>query len=140
MAGVGRPATITLEDHTEQDEGSKSPLWAKVVSVDSHVIISGNFKGVGDYVVWIFRVETLEGGSMLIRKRYSEFQSLRCKLATTFPRSGSSLPALPPKSIFYKFRPSFLEKRSAGLAYFLNCVLLNPEFSGSPVLKEFIFS
>ena len=55
-----------------------------------------------------------------------------------------------------KFRAKFLEKRRIGLAYFLkfvpslylsgslltccSCVLLNPEFSGSPVLKEFIFS
>lgn len=55
-----------------------------------------------------------------------------------------------------RFRKDFLDKRRIGLAYFmkcvnprksqlvlilsLSCVLLNPEFSGSPVLKEFIFS
>ena len=57
------------------------------------------------------------------------------------------------------FRPDFLEKRKTGLAYFMkyaasakkslsmqltdftSCILLNPEFSGSPaVLNEFIFN
>jgi hypothetical protein len=54
---------ITLEDHTEEPEGSegvKSPLWAKLVSIDSYVIVSGSVKGVGDYVVWICKVETLD--------------------------------------------------------------------------------
>jgi hypothetical protein len=58
-----------------------------------------------------------------------------------------------------RFRPRFLERRKAGLSYFLkyvshivpiatprycltifSCILLNPEFAGSPVLKEFLFS
>jgi hypothetical protein len=57
-----------------------------------------------------------------------------------------------------KFSPKFLEKRRIGLEYFLklvytvhtpvhikdlpasSCILLNPEFSGSPVLKGFLFS
>ena len=77
---------------------------------------------------------------MMIPNRYSEFQALRDQLLTTFPNSASSLPPLPPKSLLYKFRPKFLEKRRAGLEYFLNCVLLNPEFSSSAILKDFIFS
>ena len=58
----------------------------------------------------------------------------------TFPNSGGAMPPLPPKSVFCesqpfilvsfcglifvkdKFRPSFLEKRRAGLAYFLKSV------------------
>lgn len=94
----------------------------------------------------------------------------------TFPNSGAAMPPLPPKSVLCKqlptgwtsesvhradngedrFRSRFLEKRRAGLSYFLksvcyngryglelthhSCILLNPEFSGSPVLKDFIFS
>ncbi|KAJ5780805.1 hypothetical protein N7457_005965 [Penicillium paradoxum] len=51
-----------------------------------------------------------------------------------------------------KFRPKFLESRRVGLEYFLKsvshlncrdyyafCVLLNPEFSGLPIVKEFLF-
>jgi hypothetical protein len=56
------------------------------------------------------------------------------------PHAKHALPPLPPKSALFKFRPKFLETRRIGLQYFLNCVLLNPEFSGSPVLKDFLFS
>ncbi|MCJ1380831.1 PX domain-containing protein ypt35 [Xylographa soralifera] len=137
---TGRPPPIILEDHTEELDGQRSPLWAKSVAIDNHVVVSGNITGVGNYVVWICKVFTLDGGSMIIRKRYSEFEALRAELAMTFPKSGSALPPMPPKSLIYRFRPDFLEKRRAGIAYFMNCVLLNPEFAGSPVLKEFIFS
>jgi hypothetical protein len=116
---TGKPAPIRLEDNTDEPEGVKSPLWAKLVSIESHTIVSGNVKGVGDYVVWNCRVETLDGGCVNLHKRYSEFEVLRNELASTFPRAGSSLPGLPPKSIFYRFRPAFLEKRRAGLEYFL---------------------
>jgi hypothetical protein len=95
---------------------------------------------------------------MNIRKRYSEFDEFRSRLIRTFPNFEAAVPELPPKSVISKFRPSFLEKRRAGLQYFLkyvpfqtssrrqladfcdSCILLNPEFSGSPVLKEFLFS
>ncbi|KIH94234.1 hypothetical protein SPBR_05854 [Sporothrix brasiliensis 5110] len=82
------------------------------------------------------------GHSFCIYKRYSEFDALRRRLLASFPqaRGGGALPPLPPKSVLGKFRPDFLEKRRLGLQYFLNCILLNPEFAGSPVLKEFLFS
>ncbi|KAI9811344.1 MAG: PX domain-containing protein ypt35 [Pycnora praestabilis] len=134
-----RSAGITLEDHTEESSDQCGALWAKSVSIDDHVIVSGSRTGVGAYVVWNCTVETLDGGPMVIRKRYSEFDELRAKLFKTFPNSEASMPPLPPKSVISKFRPKFLEKRREGLSYFLNCVLLNPEFSGSPVLKEFLF-
>ncbi|CAG7962425.1 unnamed protein product [Penicillium nalgiovense] len=71
--------------------------------------------------------------------RYSEFDDLRQRLVDSFPHARNALPALPPKSVIYKFRPKFLESRRVGLEYFLNCVLLNPEFSGSPIVKDFLF-
>ena len=37
-----------------------------------------------------------------------------------------------------RFRPEFLEQRRRGLAYFLTCVLLNPEFAASPLVKDFL--
>jgi len=135
----GTPA-ITLEDHTEDpDSDSSRGLWAKSVTIDDHVLVEGK-TGVGAYVVWNCKVQTLEGGQMMIRMRYSEFDDLRKRLLAAFPHAKHALPALPPKSVFFKFRSSFLESRRVGLAYFLNCVLLNPEFSGSPVLKDFLFS
>lgn len=77
---------------------------------------------------------------MMIPMRYSEFDELRSLLAAAFPHARNALPPLPPKSVLFKFRPKFLEQRRTGLQYFLNCVLLNPEFSGSPVLKDFLFA
>ncbi|KAK7609949.1 PX domain-containing protein [Phyllosticta paracitricarpa] len=145
-SGQHRPAPIRLEDHTVENSDQSRALWARSVSIDDYVIASGNVPGMGDYVVWNCTVQTLNGGPMKIRKRYSEFDDLRQRLARTFPHAEAALPELPPKSFVSRFRPRFLERRKAGLSYFLNllmsrsCVLLNPEFSASPVLKDFLFS
>ncbi|KAF2674301.1 Phox-like protein [Microthyrium microscopicum] len=80
------------------------------------------------------------GSTMSLHKRYSEFDTLRSHLSHTFPNSKQSLPKLPPKSALQKFQPKFLEKRREGLEYFLNCVICNPEFSASVIMKEFMFS
>ncbi|OQE00188.1 hypothetical protein PENVUL_c056G06798 [Penicillium vulpinum] len=132
-------ARITLEDHTADPNSETSRgLWASSVSIDDHVVVRG-MTGVGSYVVWNCTVQTLDGGPIIVRMRYSEFDDLRQRLVDSFPHARSALPALPPKSVIYKFRPKFLESRRVGLEYFLNCVLLNPEFSGSPIVKDFLF-
>lgn len=59
---------------------------------------------------------------MNIRKRYSEFDGFRHQLIRTFPNFEAAVPTLPPKSVISKFRPRFLEKRRAGLQYFLKYV------------------
>ncbi|EED16192.1 conserved hypothetical protein [Talaromyces stipitatus ATCC 10500] len=134
-----KPA-ITLEDHTaDPDATTTKGLWARSVTIDDHVVVSGK-TGIGAYVVWMCNVQTLDGGPMMIPMRYSEFDELRLLLSKAFPQSTNALPPLPPKSVLFKFRPKFLESRRIGLQYFLNCVLLNPEFAGSPVLKDFLFS
>lgn len=141
---------ITLQDNEDvsSDAGNgdvygrdrNRACWAKSVEVVSHVVVNGSATNIGAFVVWNIRVETLSGSFMNIRKRYSEFDEFRARLIETFPNFEAAVPVLPPKSVISKFRPRFLEKRRAGLQYFLNCILLNPEFSGSPVLKEFLFS
>ncbi|KAF5005731.1 hypothetical protein FDECE_7852 [Fusarium decemcellulare] len=110
---------ITLRDNeaSEHDDRNNA-CWAKSVEIVSYTIVNGSATNIGAFVVWNIRVETLN----------------------TFPGFEAAVPALPPKSVISKFRPRFLEKRRAGLQYFLNCILLNPEFSGSPVLKEFLFA
>ncbi|KAJ5085471.1 hypothetical protein N7532_010242 [Penicillium argentinense] len=130
---------ITLEDHTaDPDSETSRGLWARSVAIDDHSVVQGK-TGVGAYVVWNCVVQTLDGGPIVVRMRYSEFDDLRQRLVSSFPHARSALPALPPKSVFYKFRPKFLETRRVGLEYFLNCVLLNPEFSSSPIVKDFLF-
>ncbi|KAJ5153949.1 uncharacterized protein N7500_009388 [Penicillium coprophilum] len=132
-------ARITLEDHTADPNSETSRgLWASSVAIEDHVVVRG-MTGVGSYVVWNCRIQTLDGGPIVIRMRYSEFDDLRQRLVASFPHARNALPALPPKSVIYKFRPKFLESRRVGLEYFLNCVLLNPEFSGSPIVKDFLF-
>ncbi|KAJ4400557.1 hypothetical protein N0V91_008599 [Didymella pomorum] len=138
-------ARIVLEDHTDESSDQCKVLWAKHVTIDDYVVVSGTAPGLGayspgQYVVWNCTVETLDGGPMKIRKRYSEFEDLHQKLIKTFPHAVGSMPQFPPKSVVSRFRPRFLERRKQGLSYFLNCILLNPEFAGSPVLKEFLFS
>ncbi|CAG8956876.1 hypothetical protein HYFRA_00012331 [Hymenoscyphus fraxineus] len=128
---------IILQDNTDGDDSRNRACWAKSVLVESYTIVG---TGLGAFVVWNVNVETLQGGSLHIRKRYSEFDDLRHKLIQTFPYSEAAMPAMPRKSVISKFRPKFLEQRRAGLHHFLNCILLNPEFSSSPVLKEFLFS
>ncbi|KAL6239326.1 Phox homologous domain-containing protein [Aspergillus navahoensis] len=138
ISADGGPA-ITLEDHTEDPNSETSRgLWAKSVTIDDHVVVQGK-SGVGAYVVWNCKIRTLEGGIITVRMRYSEFDDLRLKLVRSFPHARNALPSLPPKSVLFKFRPSFLESRKIGLEYFLNCVLLNPEFSSSPIVKDFLF-
>ena len=53
-------APITLEDHTESPSEQSSALWAKSVSIDEYVTVSGSRTGVGAYVVYHCKVETLE--------------------------------------------------------------------------------
>ncbi|KAJ5407941.1 hypothetical protein N7509_001824 [Penicillium cosmopolitanum] len=131
--------TITLEDHTaDPDSETSRGLWARNVAINDHCVVQGK-TGVGAYVVWNCVVQTLDGGPIVVRMRYSEFDDLRQRLVSSFPHAKSALPALPPKSVLFKFRPKFLENRRAGLEYFLNCVLLNPEFSSSPIVKDFLF-
>ncbi|KAK2073746.1 hypothetical protein P8C59_007998 [Phyllachora maydis] len=109
--------------------------WARSVEVTDSVLVNGSTTNIGAFVVWNIR-----GSDMNIRKRYSSFDDFRKQLIQTFPSFEAAVPDLPPKSLVSRLRPSFLEKRRVGLQYFLNCILLNPQFSGSPILKDFLFS
>lgn len=62
-ANIVRPPAIVLEDHTEDLEiNCQSPLWAKEVSLQDYVVVSGNIPSVGDYVVWTCTIKTLDVG------------------------------------------------------------------------------
>lgn len=137
--GYQRPSAILLEDHSEETNVLSQSCWAKSATIDEYVLVSGP-TGIGAYVVWHCTVETLKGGDMTIRKRYSEFDQLRVDLVRAFPHAEAMIPQLPRKSVVSRFRPKFLHARKAGLSHFLNCILLNPEFAASPILKDFIFS
>jgi hypothetical protein len=121
--GYQRPAQILLEDHSEEDNVLSQSCWAKSATIDEYVLVSGP-TGIGAYVVWHCTVETLKGGDMIIRKRYSEFDQLRADLVRAFPHAEAMIPQLPRKSVVSRFRPKFLEARKAGLSHFLRYVLI----------------
>lgn len=54
-----RPRPILLEDHTDEGTEQCKALWAKHVTIDDYVIVSGTAPGLGAYVVWNCTVETL---------------------------------------------------------------------------------
>ncbi|KAM3503106.1 hypothetical protein MY10362_004401 [Beauveria mimosiformis] len=118
----GRPTgAILLLDHEADDDAQdrNNACWARSVEIVDYTIVNGGATSIGAFVVWNVRVETLQGSYMDVRKRYSEFDTLRYRLMKSFPNFDAAVPSLPPKSVISKFRPKFLEKRRAGLQYFL---------------------
>ncbi|CAK7224243.1 hypothetical protein SBRCBS47491_005482 [Sporothrix bragantina] len=166
----GSIATTSSVTRTASNSSRANRCWARRVDITDHTLIGAGGNGnkaalphMGAFVVWTIRVQTLDstssgggsgrtssspqsptagGHSFCVYKRYSEFDTLRKRLLASFPqaRGGGALPPLPPKTVLGNFKPEFLEKRRLGLQYFLNCILLNPEFAGSPVLQDFLFS
>lgn len=59
----GHPTPIGLEDHTDEDSDQCKVLWAKGVTIDDYVVVSGTAPGLGAYVVWNCTVETLDVSS-----------------------------------------------------------------------------
>ncbi|KAL5615468.1 hypothetical protein BROUX41_005513 [Berkeleyomyces rouxiae] len=134
------PAILMHDNERDDRDGRGAACWAKSVRIVSWTVVEGSVGNIGAFVVWTIQVETLKGAPMQIRKRYSEFDTFRQRLIQTFPRCIASVPALPPKTVIARFNTKFLEKRRAGLQHFLNCILLNPEFSASPIMNEFLFN
>ena len=64
-----KPPPITLEDHTTEDAESSyeqngaNVFWAKGVTVDDYVLVSGTLPSVGSFVVWNCRIEMIDVSS-----------------------------------------------------------------------------
>lgn len=58
----GRPPhlPITLEDNTGDQSERSSSCWARAVSIDDYVLISGSIPSVGTFVVFNCKVDTLD--------------------------------------------------------------------------------
>jgi hypothetical protein len=65
---LDRPRPITLRDRTGSLSSTSGALWAKSISIEDYVIVSGNVTGIGAYVVWTCKVQTLDV-SLFIRDR-----------------------------------------------------------------------
>lgn len=55
-----RPPPISLEDHTEAHHTANGALWAKDIAIEDYVIVRGSSTGIGAYVVWNCKVQTLD--------------------------------------------------------------------------------
>lgn len=55
-----KPAPITLEDHTEEPSEQSGAVWAKGVTIDDYVLVSGTVPNVGNFVVWNCKIDTLD--------------------------------------------------------------------------------
>lgn len=65
QASLEQLPPITLEDHTEDPNSETSRgLWARSVAVDDHAVVQGK-TGVGAYVVWNCRIQTLDVSFLL---------------------------------------------------------------------------
>ena len=64
---VDRPRPITLRDRTGSLSSTNGALWAKSISIEDYVIVSGNLTGIGAYVVWTCKVQTLDVSSIIVQ-------------------------------------------------------------------------
>ena len=51
---------IILEDNTGEGSERSSSCWARRVSIDDYVLVSGSVPNVGTFVVWNCKVDTLD--------------------------------------------------------------------------------
>lgn len=99
-----KPAAIRLEDHSEEDNVQTKGCWARSVTINDYVIISGT-SGIGAYVVWNCTVDTLKGSAMEIRKRCVKYARLLRALLT----SSDTLNSI--SYVWTSSRPSRMLKR-----------------------------
>jgi hypothetical protein len=60
---TARPPPISLEDHTEAHSDTSGALWARDITVEDYVIVRGGSTGIGAYVVWNCKVQTINVGA-----------------------------------------------------------------------------
>ena len=51
-----KPPPIILEDNTAENN---SPVWARSVSINDYVLVTGTLPNVGNFIVWNCRIDTL---------------------------------------------------------------------------------
>ena len=61
-----KPPPIVLEDHTEEEFEQSGSVWARSVSIDDYVLVTGTVPNVGNFVVWNCKIDTLDVGLFLV--------------------------------------------------------------------------
>lgn len=57
------PLPISLEDHSEAHSDTSGTLWARDITIEDYVIVRGGSTGIGAYVVWNCKVQTINVGA-----------------------------------------------------------------------------
>ena len=67
-----RSIPIQLLDHTSESHEHNKAVWAKGATINDYILISGTIVGVGDYVVWNCKIDTLDVSEHLLLRTLSE--------------------------------------------------------------------
>ncbi|SCV70521.1 BQ2448_1915 [Microbotryum intermedium] len=119
---------VLLEDCSNRENHA----FARDVRITGfHPVGSQN---AGGFVVFEIEIGTL----IKLNKRYSAFVRLRADLVREFPHFRGWVPRLPPKNSLAKYRPSFLDRRRAQLAYWLTTILLHPEAGRCALVRQWV--
>lgn len=121
------------------DNTGESQAFAREVEVVGWTSV-GDKRG-GAYIVYDCAIKTKEGTMIHVHKRYSAFAELYARLRATLPEDQHhSVPHLPPKTPWAKFRPTFLDHRRRLLQHWLSAVLLHPEIGGCQAIREWVMN
>lgn len=86
----------------------------------------------------VYKVQVSNGNQKwAVYRRYNDFYSLHQKLMKEFPNYKFQIP--PKRLVGNNFDPEFIATRREGLHVYIQKVLLDPQFSKSNALKEFMF-
>ncbi|KAL9113348.1 MAG: hypothetical protein Q9227_002389 [Pyrenula ochraceoflavens] len=83
----GRATPIHLEDHTENESETAKALWARGVIIEDYRVVQAGANGIGAYVVWNCRVETLELKKLTTPEHLDEVPVQLVDTVSNFPRS-----------------------------------------------------
>ena len=82
-----RSPPIILEDNTGEGSERSSSCWARRVSIDDYVLVSGSVPSVGTFVVWNCKVDTLDvslpSSGLQHIKSPSQCFAIQCDLVLT---------------------------------------------------------
>ncbi|KAK2467737.1 hypothetical protein APHAL10511_000032 [Amanita phalloides] len=131
------PPSVYSKDIWLQDNSGASLAFTQDVTIAGWTSVGDHREGA--YVVYDCAIRTKEGTTIHKHKRFSAFVELRKALQQSLPSYlMTSIPPLPPKTPFARFRPAFLDRRRRYLHYWLSAVLLHPEIGASTAVKNWV--
>ncbi|KAK9710049.1 hypothetical protein K7432_008682 [Basidiobolus ranarum] len=133
MSEYSTPDLSPVEANFDYESYHQSEVFAEDVTVTNPVKIG---TGVGSYTAYTCITKTSRGGTITVKKRYSEFVMLRKLVIKYFKPFKRGIPKLPEKKTVGRFNPAFIESRRKGLEYFLAYVLLHPIIGGSAIVRK----